>query len=127
MEDEVIKFTIRGKAPSKSNCYKIITLSNHASLAKTKQLREYEKMFFLQFPGEHRDKNLNHFFTLKGTVYYPANRADLDNSLKIILDCLEKVTKTIKNDNKCIEIHVKKGVDKLDPRIEMELVVHTNL
>ena len=37
------KQIIRGKIPSKSNCYKIITINGHSSLAKQKALKEYEK------------------------------------------------------------------------------------
>ena len=39
------KQIIRGKIPSKSNCYKIVTLSGHGSLAKQRVLKEYEKTF----------------------------------------------------------------------------------
>lgn len=127
-ENQIIKFTIRGNTPSKSNCYKIITLGGkHASLAKTKALKEYEKIFFMQFPPQFRELNLDHYFKLEGTVYYPSNRADLDNSLKVVLDCLQKSTQTIKNDNKCININVHRAVDKVDPRIEMQLVVLKHL
>ena len=36
-------------------------------------------------------------------VYYPTLKSDLDNSLKVILDCLQSAG-MIKNDNKCIRI-----------------------
>lgn len=42
------KQIIRGKIPSKSNCYKIITLYGHGSLAKQKVLKDYEKTFYVQ-------------------------------------------------------------------------------
>ena len=42
--------TIQGHVPSKSNCYKIITIAGHASLAKTKALKDYENAFYLQCP-----------------------------------------------------------------------------
>ena len=54
-------------------------------------------------------------------VYYDSRRPDLDNSLKVVLDCLQKA-EVIKNDNKCIEIIAKKHLDKIDPRIEFSLV-----
>lgn len=131
-ENQIIKFTIRGNTPSKSNSYKIILIrsktgKSHASLAKTKGLKEYEQYFFMQFPPKYRELNLDHYFKLEGTVYYPSNRADLDNSLKVVLDCLQKVTGTIKNDNKCININVHRAVDKVDPRIEMQLVILKHL
>ena len=37
------KQIIRGKIPSKSNCYKVITIRGHGSLAKQPALNEYEK------------------------------------------------------------------------------------
>ena len=43
-------FTIYGQVPSKSNGYKIITISGHSSLAKTKALKDYERKFYLQCP-----------------------------------------------------------------------------
>ena len=43
------------------------------------------------------------------------------NSLKVVLDCLQKA-EVIKNDNKCIEIIAKKHLDKIDPRIEFSIV-----
>ena len=89
--------TIIGKCPSKSNCYKVIKLGNHASLAKTKVLTDYEKSFYLQC-NQYRNQNIEGLFELKVAVYYDSNRADLDNSLKIILDCLQKVN-AIKNDD----------------------------
>ena len=111
---------IYGKCPSKSNCYKIITLKNHSSLCKTKTLTEYEKSFYLQC-NLYRNKNINGLFEIYLSVYYDSNRADLDNSLKIILDCLQKVN-AIKNDNNCIKIVANKFIDKLKPRIEFEII-----
>ena len=108
--------TIIGKCPSKSNCYKVIKLGNHASLAKTKALSDYEKSFYLQC-NLYRNKNIEGLFDLKLKVYYDSNRADLDNSLKVILDCLQKVN-AIKNDNNCIRILAEKFIDKTSPRIE---------
>ena len=40
-----LTMTIQGDVPSKSNCYKIITLNGHGSLAKQKVLKEYESKY----------------------------------------------------------------------------------
>lgn len=53
-------------------------------------------------------------------VYHENMRPDLDNGFKILLDCLQSC-KTIKNDRQCVEIHARKLVDKLNPRIEFTL------
>lgn len=116
----MIKFTVYGAVPSKSNSYKIIKMHNHASLAKSSSLREYEKMFFLQVPADHRGKCINSLMKAEIAVYYTSNRLDIDNSAKIILDCLE-ASKVIKNDNKIVDLHMTKHIDKEKPRCEIVL------
>jgi Holliday junction resolvase RusA-like endonuclease len=49
-------------------------------------------------------------------VYYDSRRPDLDNALKVVLDCLQKAG-AIKNDNKAMEIIARKHLDKENPRI----------
>lgn len=111
---------INGKCPSKSNCYTIIKLKGYSSLGKTKSLTEYEKSFYLQC-NLYRNSNITGLFELELSVFNESNRADLDNSLKIILDCLQKVN-AIKNDNNCIKIVAQKFIDKDRPRIEFKLI-----
>lgn len=112
--------TIYGNPPSKSNCYKIITIHNHGSLAKTAALRKYENDFYIQC-NQYRNKNIKGYFELEVKVYYPSQRSDLDNSMKCLLDCLQKV-KAIENDNKLVKIVAEKYLDKLNPRIEFKLI-----
>lgn len=107
--------TIAGNVPSKSNCYKVISIAGHSSLGKTKALREYERNFFIQCGV--RGLNISDYFVFHCRVFYPSQRSDLDNSLKVLLDCLQ-ATKTIRNDNLCVGIHAEKYVDKERPRVE---------
>lgn len=81
------QFTIHGAVPSKSNSYKIITISGHASLAKQPPLRRYERDFALQCPL--RGEDLQRRFRLDIDVYFASDRNDLDNALKAVLDCLQ--------------------------------------
>lgn len=111
-----MKQVIHGVCPSKSNCYRIVKHGQIATLAKTKALADYEKSFYLQC-NYYRNKNIDGLFELYVDVFYPANRADLDNSLKVTLDCLQHV-KAILNDNKCVKIVANKFLDKRNPRIE---------
>lgn len=114
----MIRFAILGKLPSKSNSYKIITIAGHASLAKTKALKEYEKAFYLQCPC--RGADIGGWFKMEVRVFHENNRPDLDNGLKILLDCLQSC-KVIRNDRQCTEIHAYKFVDKGNPRIEVTI------
>ena len=108
--------TILGNTPSKSNCYRIINIKGHSSLCKTKALTDFESKFFIQC-DKYRCANITGYFELHLKVYYPSERSDLDNSLKVILDCLQRV-KAIQNDNRCVKIVAEKFLDKERPRIE---------
>ena len=112
--------TILGNTPSKSNCYKVITFQGHASLGKTSALKEYERKFYIQC-DKYRNANIAGYFELHLKVFYPSERSDLDNSLKIVLDCLQKVN-AIRNDNRCIKIVAEKYLDRERPRIEFSII-----
>lgn len=109
---------IRGQVPSKSNCYKVITLHGHGSLAKSAALRKYEDAFFMQCSL--RGKGIDKRFRLVIDVYYSSDRPDLDNALKIVLDCLQACG-AIKNDRLCSAIDARKLIDKANPRVELVL------
>ena len=97
------KFTITGNCPSKSNCYKVIRLgfgkNAKCSLGKQKKLYDYEKSFLSQMQ-QYDYKLIEGNFKFIIDVFYDSRRPDLDNSLKVVLDCLQKC-KAVKNDNKC--------------------------
>jgi len=111
-------FTVTGTVPSKSNCYKIITICGHGSLAKTTAMKNYEKSFFLQVPASLRSKNISSPIKMTVALYWESSRQDLDNSLKVVCDCLQK-SGVIKNDNLIYEIHATKHKDTMNPRIEI--------
>jgi len=114
-----MKQIIHGKCPSKSNSYKVVTLNGHGSLAKQTTLKDYEKSFYLQC-NQYRGKMINGLFELHLNVFYENQRPDLDNCMKIVLDCLQSC-KAIKNDRNCVKIIAEKFVDKTNPRIEFEI------
>lgn len=112
------KVTIRGEVVSKSNQYKIIKIGGHASLKKSKAVVEFEKSFFLQNPL--RNMNFTGFFEFYLDAFLSSNRKDLDNTLKVVLDCLQS-SGTIKNDRQCVKIVAQKFVDKANPRVEFTI------
>ena len=116
---------IIGKCPSKSNCYKIIQQRGkdgkyHGSLAKKDALVMYEKSFYLQC-SQYRNRNISSLFELHLNVFYENQRPDLDNCFKTVLDCLQGC-KAIKNDRNCVKIVAEKFIDKVNPRIEFEII-----
>ena len=112
---KIQEFMITGNCPSKSNCYKVIKLGSKCSLGKQKHLKSYENSFMLQML-QYQYNLIDTEFKFIIDVYYNSRRPDLDNALKVVLDCLQKAG-AIKNDNKCIEIVAKKHLDKENPRI----------
>lgn len=112
--------TVLGNAPSKSNCYRIITLEGHSSLGKTAALKSFESSFYMQC-GTYRNLNISSHFEFHCRVFYPSMRSDIDNSLKCLLDCLQ-YAKAIKNDNLCVKVVAEKFIDKVNPRVEFKLV-----
>jgi Holliday junction resolvase RusA-like endonuclease len=109
--------TILGQVPSKSNGYKI----GNNRLYKSKELKDYEERFYWQILRYGIIVNsLNDKFSIKIHVYFQSNRSDLDNSAKIILDCLQ-ACRVIENDRLCHELHMVKFIDKENPRIEFEI------
>ena len=107
---------IKGQVPSKSNSYRI----GHNKLYKSVQLKEYEVMFEWQLWKHKGDKPISEPFEIWIDVYFQSNRSDLDNAAKVILDCLQK-NQIIENDRLCSVLVMRKYIDKLDPRIEIEL------
>ncbi|MBD5307625.1 MAG: RusA family crossover junction endodeoxyribonuclease [Bacteroides sp.] len=109
---------IEGQPPSKSNTYKVIIVGEHYRLGKTKATKKYEENFFMQCSL--RGMMISRRFRLKVDVYNTSDRPDLDNALKIVLDCLQ-ASGSIKNDRLCAEIHARKLIDRNRPRIEFEI------
>lgn len=106
---------IYGNVPQKSNSYRI----GDKRLFKTSALTAYEDRFYLQM-GAYRNLNIQGFFEFNINVYFPSMRSDLDNALKVCLDCLQRGG-AIKNDNRCVKIVAQKFVDKNNPRIEFNI------
>lgn len=114
------KVTIVGQVPSKSNGYRIINTGGHASLKKSDALTRYETAFYMQM-GVYRNLHIGGLFELHMDVYFTSMSHDLDNSLKVVLDCLQRGG-AIKNDNRCTHIVARKFIDKTNPRIEFKLI-----
>ena len=118
----MIQFEVEGKVPSKSNSYKLATKGRTPIMYKGHDLKHYERNFIYQTPAKYKSLLIDKPFKLHVIVYFDSRRPDIDNSLKIILDCLEN-TKTIKNDNLCYRLIAEKKIDKENPRVLIRLEV----
>ena len=106
---------IKGKVPSKSNLNKV----GNGRWFRDEKVSRYESSFFYQCK-KYRNAGIKGWFELYIDVFYDANRQDLDNAFKVILDCLQ-TAKAITNDNKCVRIISEKRFSK-DPRIEFAII-----
>lgn len=114
--------TVQGNPPSKSNTYKIVKHLNSYTLAKTKEVKKFESDFKLQVRPYVNKIKIKGQFSLTVAVYFRNKKQDLDNSLKVILDCLQDLG-VIENDNLCRRIVAHKFVDEKNPKIIFKIDV----
>lgn len=109
--------TIKGQVPSKSNGYRIA----NNRMFKSIELKSYEVSFEWQIKKHLKENETVEVpFQIWIDVYFQSNRSDLDNSAKVILDCLQ-TSGVIKNDRLCQVLVMRKHIDKDNPRIEFEI------
>ena len=109
--------TILGQVPSKSNGYRIA----NNRMFKSIELKSYEASFEWQIKKHLKEnESVEVPFQIWIEVYFQSNRSDLDNSAKVILDCLQ-TSGVIKNDRLCQVLVMRKHIDKENPRIEFEI------
>ena len=115
----MVKETIYGTIPSKSNSYTVGRVNGHPCIVKSNEMKRYERSFVKQC-SLYKGKNISTPFRLVVDVFYPDYTHDLDNSLKGLLDCLQYVG-SISNDNLCVEISAKRHYDRVYPRVEYSI------
>lgn len=112
---------IYGQVVAKANNYQAVPDGmGGRRIIKNKEVRQYERSFLSQC-NVYRNKYISRPFRLVIKVFQSSNRYDLDNSIKTILDCLQ-YARAIKDDNLCMGITAEKKVDRMNPRIEYQLV-----
>jgi len=109
------KIVIYGEPASKANSRQLVTIKGRPAFIKSKKARDYVKAFNDQCPVN--DELLEGDVEVRITVFYASRRPDLDES--VILDCLEG--KVYKNDRQVKVKHIFWGLDKENPRAEIEV------
>lgn len=117
METEVI----HGQIITKSNHYQAVPDKFGAKrIIKDEKIRAYERSFMEQCT-KYRNRRISSRFRLFVRVWHGSVHFDLDNSLKMLLDCLQMVS-AITDDKLCFQIEAEKRIDKYHPRIEFALL-----
>jgi Holliday junction resolvase RusA-like endonuclease len=127
-----VSFTIIGEAASKANSRQIVTIGDRPSVIKSKKARNYEHDALRQIPSAARLR-LTGPVRVTLRIFYASERPDLDES--IVLDVLQDRWKRSKesgervllqcgvyrNDRQVREKHVWHGIDRANPRAEIEV------
>jgi len=121
-----IKFTIHGECASKSNSRKLVTIANRPAFIKSSKALAFERDALIQIPASAKQM-IEGDVSLKATIYYATRRPDLDESL--LMDILQAKYKqghlirkgVYKNDRQIKEKHIYWGLDKVNPRVEVEI------
>ncbi len=113
-----MKFVIYGEPASKANSRKIIINKRtlKPQVIKSDKANRYLRDFVLQCPKPKHP--INNHVVLTAHIYYASDRPDLDES--VIMDGLQKAG-IIKNDRLIREKHIYKFIDKVNPRVEIEI------
>lgn len=115
---------IPGQVPSKSNQYQIGIIGGkskkaRASLFKSKNLKEWEKMFDKEIV-KYDNPVIEGQFQIQIHVVFQSMKSDIDNCAKIILDCLQKHY-WIRNDSDCMKIIITKAINRDNPGFYFKL------
>ena len=110
---------ILGEPCSKANSRKVATFPNRKPLfIKSDKARNYERDALKQIrpPASPIEVDV----CLTATIFYASRRPDLDESL--ICDVLQKAG-VIKNDRLIKEKHIYHGLDRENPRAELQIKI----
>ena len=106
-------FVVYGEPASKANSRRLVSFGGKPRVIKSSKALSYSQAFKLQCKGTPMDGDL----TVTMTIYYASRRPDLDESL--ILDLLQGIA--YHNDRQVKEKHIYWGLDKEQPRCEIEV------
>ncbi len=116
----LVRFTVYGHLPRKSNRRKIARAGKRIMLIKSKDALDYEKSFLEQVPRNAKRGygNRDQLLALEARIYYRSWRSDV--SVELLLDLLQK-SGVISNDRWVREFHYIGLVDPKNPRVELTL------
>lgn len=125
-----ISFVILGEPASKANSRKIVSFGGRPASIKSDKARNFEKSAVLQIPNEAK-RMLTGRLRATIRIFYASERPDLDES--VVLDVMQAKFSGAGKDRVCVrkgvylndrqvrEKHVFHGVDRNNPRVEIEI------
>ncbi len=122
----MIKLTILGEPAAKGNSRRLVKFGSRMASIKSTKALNYERSVISQIP-ESAKLMLEGELRADITIYYASQRPDLEED--VLIDCLQakyKKGELIRrgvyiNDRQVRERHVYHGIDKTNPRAEIEI------
>tara|TARA_R100001463_G_scaffold26360_1_gene61806 strand:- start:1264 stop:1629 length:366 start_codon:yes stop_codon:yes gene_type:complete len=114
-----IRFVVKGQCYSKANSRRLVQIGGKPRFIKSKQALKYSEDFAWQCPQQETLIPKEKDVSVTITIYYQNRRPDLDESL--ILDLMQG--RIYENDRSVKEKHIFHGIDKENPRAEIEVSV----
>lgn len=126
----MIHLTIIGEPASKANQRKLVKFGDRPAIIKSDKARAYERSAVLQIPSAAKQM-LTGKLRVTMRIFYASERPDLDES--VVLDVLQAKFKgtgdkrelvrrgVYLNDRQVREKHVFHGIDRVNPRTEIEV------
>lgn len=112
--------TVLGELASKNNSRRAIFSKGKPRFIKSAKALGFEEMFLAQVRKP--AKPYEGYVALTAVVYYKNWMPDLDETL--LADLIQKAG-IIGNDRQIVEKHLFRGIDKVSPRVEFEVVAIT--
>lgn len=113
IKKEVQTFVVYGEPASKANSRRLVSFGGKPRVIKSSKALSYSDAFKHQCSGEPFEGDV----VVSMTIYYASRRPDLDESL--VLDLLQGIAYV--NDRQVKEKHIYWGLDKENPRCEIEI------
>ena len=113
-----VSFKLYGEPASKSNSRRLVQIGGRPRFIKSQKALNYVKAIQLQANALRLpmfEKGVDLSITMH--IFYASRRPDLDES--VILDALQEIV--YHNDRQIKEKHIYWGLDKVEPRCEIEL------
>lgn len=113
-----VSFKLYGEPASKSNSRRLVQIGGRPRFIKSQKALNYVKAIQLQANALRLpmfEKGVDLSITMH--IFYASRRPDLDES--VVLDALQQIV--YENDRQIKEKHIYWGLDKVEPRCEIEL------
>ena len=115
-----MRIILTGNPISTQTCYKYTCRGRHVAGYMAKRCKTLKTDYKYQIMSQYKGEPLKTPVRVKMSLLMGTKRrSDIDNFNKLVFDALSGIV--YEDDSQIIELHITKGYDKENPRIELEL------